>query len=89
MLLFLLRFSWVRNGGKGQKNQSGIWEEAELHEQGVAEAAVSSEGARPAPEEPVTVRETAEETADGRDWDEEDKGEGNGIVILQHYLLMR
>lgn len=71
-VLSLFRFRWVRNGGKGQKDPSRIWEEAELHEQGVAEAAVSSEGARPTPEEPVTVRETAQKTADGRDRDEED-----------------
>lgn len=69
-----LRFSGERLGGQGSQDQGRIREEAERHEQGAPEAPLGSEGARPPAEEPITVREAAEEAADGRGGDEEDEG---------------
>jgi len=86
--LFLSRFGGDGYGGEGEEGQNGVREEAELHEQGAAKAPVGSEGARPPAEEPVAVREAAQETPAGRDRDEEDQGDATGCVLPSCFRLV-
>ena len=78
----LSRFSGVWHRGEGQEDQSRIREEAELHEQRAAEAAVGSEGARSPAEEPVAVRETAQEAPAGRHRNEEDQSKASRFYLV-------
>lgn len=73
-VLHIVRFSRKRHRGQSSQNQGWVWKETERHEQGASEAAVGTEGARSPAEEPITVRETAEEASDGCGRNEEDKG---------------
>ena len=75
------RLGGERHGGQGPQDQAGVREEAERDEQGAAEAADGSEGARPPAEEPVAVREADEETDPGRGRDEEDQG-GSSVSVI-------
>lgn len=85
MLLLLCvrvcRLGGERLGGQSSQDKGGIREEAERDEQGAPEAALCSEGARTAAEEPVAVREAAEEAADRRGGDEEDQGPSSRLLI--------
>lgn len=76
MTFVLHTFRYSRNWHRRQvsQDQGWIWEEAERHEQRASEAPVGSEGACPSAEEPIAVRETAEEASDGRGGNEEDEG---------------
>lgn len=83
-MIFVLRTFSVggkRHRGQGSQDQGRIREEAERHEQGAPQAAVCSEGTRPPAEEPIAVREAAEEASDGRGGNEEDEG------VIGHRLL--
>ncbi len=50
---------------ESKEDKVRIREEVELHEQGDAETAVGTEGTCTPSEEPITVRETAEEVTAG------------------------
>ncbi len=83
--MFCFRLCGVVLWGQEQTDKSRVWEEARCHEQRAAETTGGSEGACSSTEEPVTVRETAEETAAGSGGNEKKQSERHWNMLNHRY----